>query len=456
MSLTRSQALLMVFARLRLAARTGPLGFARLRLAARNLRLLLLVYALTASGAHAADPEDAAARPWHERAAELARPESWEPWLARLGPAAFWNAGVRDLGRGALTRDALWTAASAGLLLVLLGMLARQARRRGMVAVCLEYPTGLRGTFCVRLAAHSTGTHRAGRFGSPADAARARGNASSNQRVRYDVSRETLFLNLPCQRHFVSVDGYVQTAESEDVAASHFAEQEVRPRPGETLRVQFDFVPRACPVEVRVAWDRRSAPEAVVARTARRARCAMCAAWCRLARPRRHTLVAGSDDRVAEVSLEVERSSPRVVVIDLGLREQLVFTGCPPAVEPYLNGDVPAAARALEREGQHAVAHRLLARFHHEQGRAAAAARHYEQAEEPAAAAAELYRSLGEFEKAAQLYESLGEDERAGEMYRSAGKLSHAGEAYIRADAYDSAVECFRSAGDVRRLIEAL
>jgi serine/threonine-protein kinase len=132
-----------------------------------------------------------------------------------------------------------------------------------------------------------------------------------------------------------------------------------------------------------------------------------------------------------------------------------VFSGCPAAVEPYLNGDVPAAARALERDGQHGLAHRMLARFHDEQGRTAIAARHFEQASEPAEAA-ERYRSLGQFEKAARLYEEIGEDERAGEMYRSAGKLLRAGEAYIRADAYESAVDCFRNAGDVPRWIEAL
>ncbi len=425
------------------------------------LRLTLVVCALAGAGAASGD-EPAPAR--EREVVAWQTPERGDGWRAALERAAlqlprripvFWTEGARDLGRGRATPAALWTAGSSGLALMLLWALARLSRRRGQIAVCLEYPAGLRGTFCVRLATRASGA-RTGRFGSPADAARARGSASSSQTVRFGVSRETLFLAVPCQRHYVSVDGYLQTAESEDVVASLFSEQEVHPRRGETARLRFDFEPRACPVEVRVAWDRRAVDEAGVARqgvpgSLRRA----CGPVQYSLDRGMHKLVAGSTDRVAEVQLEIESFEPRVQVIDLGEREQLVFTGCPRAVEPYLNGDVPAAARALERDGQHALAHRLLARFHEDQGRAETAARHWEQAED-AARAAELWGSLGQFEKAARLYERIGDDERAGEMYRSAGKLVRAGEAYVRADAWDSAVECFRRAGDVARWIEAL
>jgi tetratricopeptide (TPR) repeat protein len=133
----------------------------------------------------------------------------------------------------------------------------------------------------------------------------------------------------------------------------------------------------------------------------------------------------------------------------------VLFTGCPPAVEPYLNGDVSAAARALERDGQTETAHRLLANFHLDQDRVETAAKHYEAAGE-LRRAAELHQSLHHFEKAATLFENVGEDELAAENFRSAGKLLRAGDAYVRADAYESAVECFKRAGDTTRWIEAL
>ena len=122
----------------------------------------------------------------------------------------------------------------------------------------------------------------------------------------------------------------------------------------------------------------------------------------------RHTLVVGSGDRVAEQTIEVASFQPTSLVIDLGSREHLVFVGCPPAVEPYLHGDVQAAARALERDGHVAVAQRLLARVARERGQLAAAAEHFERAGQPLEAA-ELHAELEQWKQAARLYESAGE-----------------------------------------------
>jgi eukaryotic-like serine/threonine-protein kinase len=254
----------------------------------------------------------------------------------------------------------------------------------------------------------------------------------------------------------VSVEGFLQSGEGGDVVSTHWSEREVRPRRGETLRVEFDLSPRACSVDVRVVWDRRPVEGALVSRkgapgSMRLARGAVNFSFDRGP----HVLVVGHADRVGELALEIDSFEPRAVEIDLADRQQLLFTGCPPAVEPYLAGDVPAAARALERDGQTEAAHRMLARFHLENGRHEPAAKFFESAGE-LRQAGELFESLGSHEKAAQLFERAGEDERAAENYRSAGRLLRAGDAFARADAYDSAVECFRRAGDVPRWIEAL
>jgi tetratricopeptide (TPR) repeat protein len=395
-------------------------------------------------------PGRAEAAPWSAQAvAHAAR-------FSALVPA-FAVDGFEDVQNGELTPDALRALGGVIALLLLLGALARVSRGQGAIAVSIDYPAGLRGTFCVRISTRASADARAAKLATPSDDERARHAAgSASPRVRWGVSRETQFLAIPCRRHFVAVDGYLQTSESEDIVAAHFAEQEVVPKRGATVRLSFDFAPDACPVEVRVAWDRRTVEEAHVARYGAPGslRLARGAVQYTLDRGR-HRIVVGKTDRVAEAVLEIESFEPRVLVMDLGDRSQLLFSGCPQAVEPYLHGDIPASARALERDGQSQIANRLLARFHEEHERLETAARHYELAGEPAAAA-ELYQALEQFEKSAQLFESIGEDVRAGQMYRSAGSLLRAGEAYARAEDFDSAIECFERAGDVTRWIEAL
>jgi tRNA A-37 threonylcarbamoyl transferase component Bud32 len=72
---------------------------------------------------------------------------------------------------------------------------------------------------------------------------------------------------------------------------------------------------------------------------------------------------------------------------------EVLFRGCPDAVTPYLRGDLSAAARALEREGQVELSHRLWARLHEQSGgelRAAA-----------------LYRDAGDSEGAIRVLERV-------------------------------------------------
>ncbi|MEM7410357.1 MAG: protein kinase [Myxococcota bacterium] len=398
-----------------------------------------------------------------EAAATPAAPEVWSgspserlEALQAMFPA-FWWRGLADIQAGRPSVDAAWSLACIAGFLLLMGLFARIAQGSGTVAVCIDYPPGLRGTFHVRIARRTVGPTRSGKFTSPADVTRAGvQGVRSRSKSRFGVSRETQFLRVPCRRRFVTVDGYLQTAESEDVVAAHFAEQEVTPKRGETVPLRFDFQPRACPVEVRVSWGDRSLEEAKVARYG-------APGSLRLVRGPvqysldvgTHRLVAGSTDRVAEVCLEIESFAPRNLVLDLGDREQLLFTGCPAAVEPYLNGDVASAARHLEREGQSRVANLLLANFHRDHDRMETAAQHFEKAGE-AGTAAELYAHLERYDKAALLFEQVGDDERAGEMYRSSGQLTRAGDAYSRAELFDSAVDCFRDAGETQRWIEAL
>jgi tetratricopeptide (TPR) repeat protein len=347
------------------------------------------------------------------------------------------------------------------LLLVALGAL-RLVRGKGDLAVSIEYPPELRGTFSVRVARSSkrarAQNRRAGRIHGPDEAQRAKHLAGPGSRTeRTMVSRETQFQGLAVRTWRVTVDGFLQSADGAEIVATHLEEQEIRLRRNRTVRAVFDFNPEVCPIDVNVLWGQRPVAEALVAirgvpgslRYARNGPVRIGAGQ------GSHTLIVGSADRVAEHTIEVESFQPQSVTVDLTGRDNMLFTGCPPAVEPYLNGDVAGAARALEREGQEDVANRLLASQYLERGQHELAARHFEAAGRTLEAA-KLHRELSNFERSARLFETAGEVAQAAEMYRSAGDLGRAGAAYEQANRYDSAVDCYREAGDVTKWITSL
>jgi tRNA A-37 threonylcarbamoyl transferase component Bud32 len=367
--------------------------------------------------------------------------------------------GVSDLQTGEFSPEGR-LALIHGLALALVLLLAlRLVRGQGDLAVTIEYPSELRGTFTVSLRKRARGEPGSPRITNLVAAKRQRLAAGMARRRRHPmVAHETRFRRVPAREVCISVDGFLQTTGGGDaVVTPHFDEQIVAVRRGRSVRVEFDFHPRECPVEVRVLWDHRPVAEAIVALRGRRDSLRYVrGAAVRLGASRGvHALVIGSADRVVERPLEIESFDPTAVVVDLTNRDELVFTGCPPAVEPYVFGDIPAAARALEADGQVEAAHLLLARFHQDGNRDESAASHFEQAG-CHLEAARLRADLSEFETSARLFERAGDFDSAASMYRSAGDLSRAGEMYQRAEAYQSAAECFKEADDLPRQVEAL
>ena len=53
-------------------------------------------------------------------------------------------------------------------------------------------------------------------------------------------------------------------AESGEVVTTLLSTREVRPRRGESVRLEFDMSPRSCPVELRICWDERPVESALV------------------------------------------------------------------------------------------------------------------------------------------------------------------------------------------------
>ncbi|MGI9591124.1 MAG: protein kinase domain-containing protein, partial [Myxococcota bacterium] len=374
---------------------------------------------------------------------------------------AFWRDPIHTsdtwLAAAGLPDSRTLAAPAFGVLLVLVGLLFLLGGK-GDLKVSIEYPAELRGTFSVRIARKHQSSSKMARTASPTAAERAKRNARTGSKTeRHLVSRETEFHRVRMGRWFVVVDGFVQPPDDEAVIGTYFEERELKVKRGQTVRVDFDFRPKQCPVDVKVVWDKKSVPDARIAwrgepHSLRYAR----GAPVRLGAERgEHILVVGAGDRIAELPVSIPNFQAISVEIDLADRERLVFTGCPPAVEPYLLGDLPAAARALEREGQDDVSHLVLAQLAEEQDHLTTAADHYAKAGDRTRAA-EIHRSLENFETSAALYESAGELLEAAEMYKTAGETQKAGEAFEQAREFESAADCFREAGDVTKLCETL
>jgi tRNA A-37 threonylcarbamoyl transferase component Bud32 len=345
----------------------------------------------------------------------------------------------------------------AGVAVALLALLIF-LRGKGDLKIAIEYPAELRGTFGVRVSRRPSPGRKRPRSGSPSAAERSKRRArASRWNERHLVSREADFLRILNGRWFVTIDGFLQPPDDETVIATHFEEREVKVRRGQTVRLDVDLRPKQAPVDVKVSWDRKPVPEALVAwrnlpHSLRYAR----GGPVRIGAPRGDvTLVVGAGDRVAELPLQIHSFQPMTVEIDLADRDKLLFNGCPPAVEPYLHGDVAAAARALQREGQESVSHLLLARMQQEQGRIESAAQHFAKAGRPAEAA-DLYRTLGNYQSSAELYETAGELDDAAQMYVEAGDPLRAGNAFESAHDYQSAANCFEQAGEISKWCETL
>ncbi len=111
-----------------------------------------------------------------------APPVTWNSIVAR-GAALAEQAPERlpllvhqatdDLLSGRITRRAqVLTGTIVMLLVMLFALIARQVRGSGDVAVLLEYPAELKGTFSVRLSSRKSSPNRSCRIKTPEDAAR--------------------------------------------------------------------------------------------------------------------------------------------------------------------------------------------------------------------------------------------------------------------------------------------
>lgn len=388
------------------------------------------------------DPTSREAPGWDDlgpRVAAVAErlPESWQ--------TALWPVARRVADYEGL--NALLIVAALVLVVVAALVLLRQ---RGDVAVIIEYPEELRGVFQVRI----RNARRA--LPEPSSEAQIRNGGVSTRRQHHMVSRETQFQRLFTGRYHLVIDGVLFDPESDEVLGKVREEKIVRVRHRATVRMEFDVHPSTCPVDLRVRWGDRPAEEArvTVPGFIDKPRPAANGAIRILLPKGEFRLLVGCGDRVFDQPLSVSSFRPSSLTLDV-LATEAVFKGCPPAVDPYLRNDLPAVARALERDGQAEVGFRLLARKHEAEGETARAADFFESAGDPRAAA-KLRLQQGDLDRAAALFEQAEDWVAAAQAHRSHGQVFRAGECYERALDYKNAIECFREAHSIDRWLTAL
>ncbi len=329
--------------------------------------------------------------------------------------------------------------------LFLVGWTIRQRRGTGGLTLRLNFPDEIEGDFEVRL------NRRSGRR------SRSSSVRSGRPHARKKVRRETQFDRVRPGSWFLSIEGTLRSADSRAQLMRVDEEIEVEIEAGSSASIEHALRSVEAPVEFRIHWDRQPARDVGLGlsgapQTLRYAGQGIFNITLALGS---HEIVIGSGDRVLEHSIKITSYEPSLHQIDLATAHGLIFKGCPPAVQSFLQGDLGNAARALDRDGQPDVASLLLARLHQEQGRTEQAAEQLENAGRDREAA-ELRRSISDFDRAAALFENAGELRSAAEMYDAGHAWPEAARAFAALEDWPEAVRCFESAGDRDGLIGAL
>jgi len=171
--------------------------------------------------------------------------------------------------------------------------------------------------------------------------------------------------------------------------------------------------------------------------------------------PGHYKVLVGCGDRVLEREVSIETCAPRTLSVDRDDENAQLFTNCPEAVEPYLQGNLVGAADALERASEDVAAARIRGEHFAAIGENEKAARSFQSAgrfEE----AATLISDSADPGGAAALYEQAGNHEKAAQAFRAAGNPARAAHHFEIAYRYEDAVECYREAGNVEKVCELL
>ena len=365
---------------------------------------------------------------------------------------------------GGAEAQRVWNArafAVYGALVLLL--LYPVVRGWGTIVVSIKLPPSTKGFLRIRISGKPEKVQDAEqekRERKRASGRLARSLSTFSRYVKHMAGRETTFRWIPARKrdYVVTVRGPLQDALNNETIGHFLEEQRVRVLRGQTAKVEYDFCPEDCAVEVVALKDGEPAQGARVAvrgdsKSLRYARDGSAFLYLR---PGQHTLLVGHQDRACERRLEIDPVKKAIrLTIELGDEQDLAFRGCPAAVDSFLQGDLASAARLLEAAGDSATAALLRAGYHQQRGEHQRAASEFEAAgrlEE----AAEMHATGSSFQESAQLFERAGNFARAAETYRAGGDPLAAARCYESAYDYDSALECFEEAGAADHVIDLL
>jgi tetratricopeptide (TPR) repeat protein len=367
----------------------------------------------------------------------------------------FRNEAVIADGRAAF---ATWNpTALATFSLALVLALLPALRGWGELVVGIQYASLGKGFFGIRLS----------RRPEKPGAGRSRADPRREQRFRrrfsllgrYQrsmVGRETVFRWLPARRYYVQVHGLLEDPVSDEVVGNYCEEQVVEVRRGRSNRVEFDFRPKECAVELSVLRDRQPVAKALAAvrgqpeslRYVRSGRAIFALP------PGLHAILVGVDDVVLERRITIDGFTPQAISLDVANPAAAVLRGCSEAVEHYVQGSLVAAADALERAGHAEQAARVRGEHHAQQGDTAEAARCFEQAGHFEEAASLVSEQTTDPAAAAALFEKAGNHEQAAEAWRAAGDPARAAAHFEAVYRYDDAIECYRQARQLEKVCD--
>ena len=378
-----------------------------------------------------------------------------EPVVSVLANSALLPQGGRTFGS--------WNARALAPWSVLLVLLALPLRRGfGSLVVGIEYASVGKGFFSIRVSTKPEKA-KAGEKRKSTDKANQyqRRLRTFSRFERHMVGRETKFRWLPARTLYVGVHGLLQEPGTDEVIGNYFEEKSIRLERGKSTRLDYDFRPKECAIEVSVMRGETLLKHAAIAVRGqpKSLRYAKDGSTHLYVGKGTHVIAVGVQGCVAERTVAIRELTKTSVLIDLDVAESVVFRDCSAAVEPYLLSDLVSAATALEAAGQVQVAHAVRGAHHKSRGEQAKAAKHFEAAgklEDAAEMQVTSSASPVELKSSANLFEKAGDLGRAAETYRAAGDLLEAARAYEATYEYASAIECYRLAGEETKLAELL
>jgi len=274
------------------------------------------------------------------------------------------------------------------------------------------------------------------------------------------ASRETNFRWIPARKgeYTVTVGGPLIEAQGDEIIGHFLEERQVRVHRGRVSKLEFDFRPKECAIELHIENERAPAAGGRAAvwgdrDSLRYARDGVAYLYLGLGS---YTIAVGTHDSAAAIPLDVKSLDNAIPLqVDFADDYNVVFRGCPEAVDPYLQRDLASAARALEASGDTRAANHMRGMLFEQQGRSEDAAREFEAAG-LIENAAKVRATDSDFEGSAALFEQAGDAEQAADAYRAAGQFDEAARCYENVYDYHNALECWREVGNTERELDLL